>query len=221
MTKADRVFFFEDDDGHSALRLLPTPGTEKNAVRGPKSTLNPHDARAISTTRFITNDHFAWPGCVDTFFFLLSKIKMSTSGSLLRDLRGRPWSQEQWHDLYRSMESFLGLNKYAIASAELRRAHATAMIEYGIPSEYVRMIGYWWSDAAKIYEGAAQLPRLRTQKAQAAPASSSNPAAWRLPQGVMPLPSLASSAPPRASIATAASTASSTPSVSTPAFVMW
>ena len=40
------------------------------------------------------------------------------------------------------------------------------------------MIGFWWSDAARIYEGAAQLPRLRTQKATAG--------AWVMPNGPRP-----------------------------------
>jgi hypothetical protein len=55
MARPDRVLFFEDDDGAAALRILPTPGTEKNAVRGPATKLNPHDACTISTTRFLTN----------------------------------------------------------------------------------------------------------------------------------------------------------------------
>lgn len=181
MANHSRVLFFTDDDGDRALRLLPTPGTEKNAVRGPPLQGNPEQAKQISTTRFVSNKHFVWPGIVDDIFAALSSLGMSSSGPLLRRFAGHSssvWTSDDWSDMYRWLEIELVFPPNSLGSAEIRAAHAAALIEAGVPKEYVRMIGFWWSDAARIYEGAAQLPRLRTQK--------STGAAWSMPGGPRP-----------------------------------
>lgn len=180
----ERLLFFLDEDGDAALRILPTPGTEKNAPKGPlrPPDINPEQARSISTTRFVTNRHFLRHGFVDLWHSILTSLHYSTPGPLLRrpDNPSLPWCTTQFCAVYRLVEAFLGFPDKSIGSAECRAAMAMELIERGVPKEYVRMLGYWWSDAARIYEGAAQLPRLRTQKASLQPWTMPGPhlASW-------------------------------------------
>lgn len=167
MARPDRILFFNDAKGDGSARLLPTPGTEKNALLGPAVTVNPELARGVTTTRFLTNAHFGGGAPVSELFAMIKSLGYTTAGPLLRR-DGRyglhAWTSDQWTAAYRRFEEVMGLPDKSVASAEFRRAHAQAMREYGIPEEYIRMVGFWWSEAARIYQGAAQAPRLDVQK---------------------------------------------------------
>jgi hypothetical protein len=142
-----------DEAGHQSMRVIASG--EKN------------QAQMATTTRFTTDKHFMGRQVASQFYNVLHKLGM-TKGPLLRKTPDgtAAWDSNDWSRCHEYMARKAQMPRERIGSTSLRRGYATALREHGLSADYIRMIGYWWSDAAKEYDGAARTQRLDAQKQQ-------------------------------------------------------
>jgi hypothetical protein len=138
-----------DESGVRSLRVIASG--EKN------------QAQQAHTTRFTPDDHFMDRNVATDFYDVL-RAANKPKGLLLAKDSGQPWDSNDWARTFEYIARKTSMPRDTIGSTSLRRGYATAMREHGLSPDYIRMVGYWWSDAAKEYDGTARRQRLDCQK---------------------------------------------------------
>jgi hypothetical protein len=138
-----------DESGERSLRIIASG--EKN------------QAQQAHTTRFAPDNHFM-DRDVATDFYKVLQASNKPKGYLLAKASGQPWDSNDWAATFTYISQKTLMPRTTIGSTSMRRGYATAMREHGLSPDYIRMVGYWWSDAAKEYDGTARRQRLDCQK---------------------------------------------------------
>jgi hypothetical protein len=124
-----------------------------------------NQAQKATTTRFATSAHFLGVDFPEDLHRTLTKMQMP-KGPFLRKSRHsqEAWGQLEWRKFLDFLAAALNMPRATVGTTSLRRGYATSLRENGVSSEYIRMIGYWRSDASEEYDGAAMNVRLDAQK---------------------------------------------------------
>lgn len=181
----DAVFHWSlDEERDPSLRVIGSG--EKNQTQ------------QMKTTRFTTDGHFMGLSVATDTKKVLEALNMP-KGPILRKSPNsqEPWGSHDWSVFLDDVARRTGLPREKIGTTSFRRGYATAMREAGISPEYIRMIGYWWSDASKEYQGAARSERLNVQKASRAGLRGQLPALRAVAQARAFSPALSASVSPQ------------------------
>lgn len=114
------------------------------------------------TTRWINDDVMHDLRAASTFFALLTKLQLQPGGYVLRHCNSdrTPLSQAHWNDFLQDFRCFAGMPIGTIGTQSFRRYWAMTLHGAGLDFETIRMLGCWWSDAAKEYLASMKDPRL-------------------------------------------------------------
>jgi hypothetical protein len=128
-----------------------------------------NQAQQAITVRWSTDGHFLGVPVAEDLHRTLTEMDMEDGGFLLRTHReGKTaWGQKEWKGFLDWAARRLGVARETLGTTSFRRGYATCLREHGLSPEYIRLLGYWRSDAANDYDGAAMNVRLHVQKAGA------------------------------------------------------
>jgi hypothetical protein len=140
-----------DTNRHGYVRALI--GLEKNQ---PQQAL---------TTRWSTDSHFLGRAVAEDLHKAFTRLNMPAGPTLRRSPRStEPWNSTDWNAYLDFLAAELGMPRKTLGTTSLRRGYATCLREHGVSQEFIRMLGYWRSDAGNDYDGAAMAIRLGCQK---------------------------------------------------------
>jgi hypothetical protein len=140
-----------DHNGHQFLRTII--GDEKN------------QAQKATTTRWVSSDHYLERDVPEDLHTTLQKMAMP-EGFLLRPHKTSvaAWEATEWREFLDFVARELPMPRDTVGTTSFRRGYATSLREHKVPKEYIKMLGYWRSDASEEYDGACMNARLDVQK---------------------------------------------------------
>jgi hypothetical protein len=136
---------------------LPGVAVEKNRGQQAKST------------RFATSAHYLGLDFPEDLWNVMARCgygEMANGGPLLRRSRSSktPWNSTDWCRYLDWLAVVTDVPRGKLGTTSLRRGCATSMRERGVAPPYIKLIGYWNSDANEDYDGAARTQRLEALK---------------------------------------------------------
>lgn len=117
------------------------------------------------TTRWSTDKHWQGFAVAEDLHVAFTACDMPAGPTLRKSRDSKvPWTPADWTRYIDFISNELDMVG-TFGTTSLRRGYATALREsHGLTQEYIRLLGYWRSDAANDYDGAAMAVRLNCQK---------------------------------------------------------
>jgi hypothetical protein len=146
------VHFSIDADGDKSVRLLVS--NEK------------HRTKSSESTRFFGDSNVMSIKAATRFEEALIRMRMKP-GLLVRRTAlatTTEFTQDDWAAWASDFADITTMSRKKVGTTTLRKTYATEMSRAGVSSSNIQAIGYWVSDAYKLYRGAAREERLRAQK---------------------------------------------------------
>lgn len=160
------LFSFDDKKQGSVIIFRIIGAFEKN---------NPLQAK---TTRWIHDDVVHGLRAASTAFTLLQSLELKPGGYMLRHGPNdtQPLSAAHWLNFLEDFRQFSGMPVGTLGTQSFRRYWACTLHSAGLDFETIRMLGCWWSDAAKEYLSSMKDPRLNAlRRASVALAATHEP----------------------------------------------